>query len=317
MSVKSKSQSQQGAVLFIVLAVMSVLILLAANFALTMRRSSGMLVSLTEGVQARYSALSGVQYAIFALQERDKDIRWKNDGRVHELELGDSMIWIAVSSGANKIDINSANKEQFAEVLKNLGVEESAALKIAANILHWRGYGDDGKDTEAATDADYEAAGLKKPAHRRFLVPEEIGSVLGVNGEVYGKLKPIITVYGNARVDALSAPDNVLFALGLKADEIEVLKTARKAYYENDTPIPTDALFNNPYLEISRRSLYYRVSSHALLYGETPSTQYAVISTRREKDGSFSVIENGPLTGSEKTVFLAQVQATQQKATKD
>lgn len=114
------------------------------------------------------------------------------------------------------IDLNSAPEPLLAELIAVAGeVERRAASRLAQRIIDWRD-ADGQPQPEGAEDAAYAAAG--SPFRTRggpFEAPEDLLQVLGVDFDLYERLRPLVTVHArsNGRVDPAAAPLPVLRVL--------------------------------------------------------------------------------------------------------
>ena len=106
----------------------------------------------------------------------------KEDGR-DEIKFG-------VVDEEKKININTANKELLISLLE--GYEVNGAADLANNILIWRGTLDNGNSYEGL---GYVAKGSS------FSNIEELTLVKGITLDDYLKIKKIITVCGNGRIN--------------------------------------------------------------------------------------------------------------------
>jgi len=69
---------------------------------------------------------------------------------------------------------------------------------------------------------------------RPFRVKEELLLVEDITPEIFGKLKDSITVYGDGRININTASAEVLVALGLEEELVEILMRFRKEYIGKD-----------------------------------------------------------------------------------
>lgn len=123
---------QQGFALILVIAVLSVLALLAAAIAVETRSTTLGARSRLEIVQARALADSGVTIAVMRLVDRNKESRWQADGTKYEERYGDGSVRITIEDEAGKIDLNNAPKELVAGLLGEFaGAEQASALTDA------------------------------------------------------------------------------------------------------------------------------------------------------------------------------------------
>jgi general secretion pathway protein K len=113
------------------------------------------------------------------------------------------------------VDLNAASDTLLQAVFEHgAGLAPDPARTLAQRIIDWRD-----PDTEPLPDGAeaeaYEAAGVSwRPRNERFIVPEDLLQVLGVDLDLYAKINKFFTVWsGSAGVDPRAAPEEVLFVL--------------------------------------------------------------------------------------------------------
>lgn len=304
----NKINRQSGMALIAVLVMLTAVISLAANYVLAISRDGAAIDSLNSRIQARYSAYSGIQYGLFAMQERDQNLRWTTDGKLYSLALAGGQVYVSIVPAAGKIDINSASEELLKLLFIYLEMDDQTALELAANVIHWRGQTPDANANSVADD-DYEKAGLSVPPHRRFYSIEEFATVYGISGAVYQRLKSLITVYGsNGRINAWSADDEVLRVLQLDDAQIEQIRTATEQSLSDATPVPGDVLGISPHLDFQTQSTYYKLQAYAKTANGQSEVVFAIIKNRRQKDGSMEEMQRGTVSGKARQEFIQAVE---------
>jgi general secretion pathway protein K len=114
------------------------------------------------------------------------------------------------------IDLNSAAEPLLTDLLAVAGgIDRGQAARLAQRIIDWRD-ADDQPQPDGAEDAAYAAAG--SPFRTRggpFESPEDLLQVLGIDFELFERIRPLVTVHlrGNGRVDPAAAPPPVLRVL--------------------------------------------------------------------------------------------------------
>lgn len=304
---------QRGMALIVVLTMLTVVIGLAANYVLSVSRESQSVDILNVRTQARYSAFSGVQYALFAMQDRDKTIRWKPGGKVYRVELAGGEVFAKIMPESGRMDINAAHPMMLRLLFQYAGLPEVEAEKVMKNVLHWRSRDDVVQGGDSVVDADYEAAGKAKPKHRRFYAIEELAQVYGVTPQMYSRIKPLITVYGSGRVNGLVASDEMLRLLQLDDAKIAAINEARLAYYENEAAIPKTVSGMSPFLRFNVRSAYYRVLSYATTVNGQTEAVYSVIKNRRDRTGTYREMQRGVVSGKERERLIDEVNTARQQ----
>ncbi len=297
---------QRGIVLIAVLSMLTVVISLSAAYVLSVSRDSESLDMLNARIQARYSAYSGIEYGLYAIQDGDKALRWKTEGQMHTVALAGGQVYVTIAPASAKVDINTAQPDLLVILLRYAGLDEETAEQVKDNIVQWRSGSTDAIGN-SVSDSDYEAAGLPLPAHRRFYSIEELVRVYGISGAVYQKIKPLITVYGSRRINVWAASDTMLQVLELDEGQIESIRMAIDDYYANETPIPADIMAISPYLDFSRHGSYYRLQAYAETAEGQSEVVYAIIKTRRNRNGSFMIMQRGIVSGKARQAFVRAV----------
>jgi general secretion pathway protein K len=121
------------------------------------------------------------------------------------------------------IDLNSAPEALLTDLITLAGgVDRGRASSLAQRIIDWRD-ADDASLPDGAENGAYVAAG--SPFRTRggpFACLEDLLQVLGVDYDLYVRLRPLLTVYGRGggRVDPAAAPLAVLRVLAIGNDQI-------------------------------------------------------------------------------------------------
>lgn len=180
---------QRGVALVLVLWVISLLAVIAGNFAYSMRGEAQIAHNLVRIAQTQALADAGVHRALFELMKPPADLqRWQGDGVGHEFQLDGTTVYVVIADESGKIDLNAAPIELLKGLLKSVGLGEEAAANLAAQ--------------------------LKPPVGTPFDTVEDLQKVVGVSPELYGRLAPALTVYsGQAGVNTVVATREVLLAI--------------------------------------------------------------------------------------------------------
>ena len=102
---------QKGVALILVLWILSLMMIMAGSFSLTMRREASIVSTIKNNAQAMSIAESGISIAEMMLSSPDPFKAWKADGRVYEIIADRAKIRIQLFSEAGKIDINKADQQ--------------------------------------------------------------------------------------------------------------------------------------------------------------------------------------------------------------
>ena len=186
---------QTGVALILVLWVLSLLIIMAGSFALSIRRESSITSVIKSKSQASAVAESGVTIAKFMLLDKNVNKAWRTDGSVYEIIATDAKIRVRLLAEAGKIDLNKADQRSLQNLLINAPIDEDRQIKLLGAILDWRD-ADDLVNINGAEKTEYEEAGLNYgPRNKPFDSIEELQLVLGMDKKVYAWMEPLVTVY--------------------------------------------------------------------------------------------------------------------------
>ena len=162
------------------------------------------------GVVIAARALAGVQQPEGRLQQT-------------EVTFEETAIGIRVVPLSGLVDLNGAGEPLLAELFAvGGGVERSRAAGLAQRIIDWRD-ADEQPQPDGAESSAYAAAG--SPFRTRggpFESPEDLLQVLGIDYDLYEKLRPLVTVHarGDGRVDPAAAPRSVLRVLASGNEQV-------------------------------------------------------------------------------------------------
>lgn len=192
MSIARRHTSQTGSAIIFVLW-MSVLlaVILAGVMAMTqteLRLGNGRRSLLSER-EAMLSALDLVAYDTALV------------GRSYVASLPRSVtidgqqVRVGLAPSQSRLDINMANDEAWIALFTRLGESESAARRLADQILDWRD-NDETARQYGAERADYPAGSRKAPQNRPFITVAELSEVLDMTPQRLACAAPYITVFG-------------------------------------------------------------------------------------------------------------------------
>ena len=235
---------QQGVALVLVLWVITLLSVIAGNFAFNMRGEAQIARNLLSTAQAQAQADAGVQRAWYELMKPVSAIgRWAGDGAVHELGFDGGVLQISIQDESGKIDINAASESLLRGLFRSIGVSEDAAVALVDCVLDWRDAGSL-KRLHGAKDEEYRAAGRNYgPANAPFETIEELLRVLGMTPQLFRLLEPLVTVYTRqAGVNTAVAQRGVLLAIpGVTPDLAEEYLSLRQSLATTGQKIPVFA----------------------------------------------------------------------------
>ena len=149
------------------------------------------------------------------------------DNRLQRYDLAFEQATVAVRAVplSGLIDLNAAGESLLAELIAVAGgLDRAQASSLAQRIIDWRD-ADEQPLPQGAENGAYAAAG--SPFRTRggpFEAPEDLLQVLGVDFDLYARLRPLVTVHarGGGRVDPAAAPLPVLRVLASGNEQIAV-----------------------------------------------------------------------------------------------
>jgi general secretion pathway protein K len=239
-------ERQRGLALVVVLWVVALLALQVSIFNVTVRDTSSLAATELATLRGEQLAMAGVEMAVARLLARDLKRRWGADGTVREFLFAGARIATVVKDEAARIDVNEADPELLASLLRPYARSSQSVQQWVDRILDWRD-ADSDRRPQGAEAADYHRAGLPYgPNNGPFLDPSELQRVLGFPAEVAQALAGRLTVYGgDGKVNPWLAPREVLTLLpGAKAAEIDRALEWRVRGGETGLPASLDHLKN-------------------------------------------------------------------------
>lgn len=202
-----------GVALVGVLWLLVLLTAIAMALTTTVRSEVQTVSNTLEITRARYAAQGGVELGVWNLL-LPKARRWPVDGSAHEVRIQDVALRIMTMDEAGKIDINHAGADVLAALFMQSGADPGRAAALADAVLDWRD-GDDMRHLNGAEDEDYRAAGREyAAADRNFQTVGELRFVLGMDDELFARIRPAVTVCsGLPGVNASLASPQVVAAV--------------------------------------------------------------------------------------------------------
>lgn len=233
---------QNGVALVLVLWVITLLAVIAGNFAFSMRGETRIARNLISTAQARALAEAGLQRAWFELMKPPTDsLRWQANGVSHEFEFGGGVVRVTIEDESGKIDLNTASEALLKGLLLSAGLDEAVSMSLMDAVADWRD-ADKLKRLHGAEDDDYRASGRSYgPSDAPFEAVDELRRVVGVTPELYRKLAPALTVYARQPgINTTVASREVLLAIpGIDALVVDQYLAQRRAMLATDQkPLP-------------------------------------------------------------------------------
>ncbi|MDZ7833069.1 MAG: type II secretion system protein GspK [Desulfobacterales bacterium] len=207
-------QNNSGMALLIVLWVLVLLSVMAAEFSYTMRNQVRVVNNFKEGAQAYYMAVGGINQAIFsilrtesrppgdpkaeALQTGGATLtgQWRTNSIIGPIPFGEQgAIRVHIQNEGGKIDINQADEKLLNIMLEPFNLDESRKAIIVGSIQDWR---DENSLHRANGAEDDYYQSLAEPYECRdgdFESKQELLLVRGISSALYyGGLQDFVTV---------------------------------------------------------------------------------------------------------------------------
>ena len=212
----------RGAALILVMWLVVLLAALVGAFALAARIEYMQGRTLHAGVVTEQAARAGLEYAMTRIAQDDPRLRWLPDGRPYRMDFDGLQVEVRIIDESGKIDLNGADIQLLAALLRVAGAEQAQAEAIAAAILDWRDGDDLTQAQGGAEDPQYAAAGLPYGAKDApFETVAEVLQVLGMTPALFARIEPSLTTHtGLPTADARYAGALVLQALGIDPEPV-------------------------------------------------------------------------------------------------
>jgi general secretion pathway protein K len=295
----------------LVLWVLSLLIIMAGSFALSMRRESALISVLKNNAHAKAIAESGISLAEMMLLSPDPSKVWRADGSIYEIRASDAIIRIRLQSEAGKIDINKADQAVLQSLMALGPVDSEQQGKLVDAILDWRD-ADNLVRIDGAEKEEYQEAGLNyQPRNKPFESTEELQLVLGMNKKVLAWLDPLVTIYSNQpRINYQVASKEVLQAMpGLDAGLIDSFVIMRMESAKNNLPAPpfplnTGSSNTTAQNDTTGQNDILTLTSEAIVDDESRAMLSVVITKSNTNENMpFQILKWQPVTSNNASLF--------------
>ncbi|MBK7002137.1 MAG: general secretion pathway protein GspK [Rhodoferax sp.] len=194
-------QNHSGVALVLVLWVITLLSVIAGNFAYSMRSEAQIASNLLHVAQAQAQADAGFHRALFELLKPPTDLqRWQANGVEHLFVLDGFELRVSILDESGKIDLNVAPAALLKGLFKSAGLSEEASTELLEKV----------RPTNATNASN--AANITPP--KPFESVDDLQKIEGMNAALFQKLAPALTVYsGLGIINAQVAAREVLLAI--------------------------------------------------------------------------------------------------------
>jgi general secretion pathway protein K len=217
LSAFNPSQRDDGFVLVFVLGMLALLAVVAAGLMASAHLQTKARRALNAGLELTAAADGVTRLVAYRLGEQRNGARlpvpFAVDGRLMECGFGSAFASFRVQDQAGLVDLNAAPLGQLVRLLQM--VDAATPSRLAAAIVDFRD-ADDVALPGGAEATDYRRAGfLHGPKNAPFEAVEELDQVLGMTPATFARLRAVVTVHGEAELNAAVAPDalRTVFAL--------------------------------------------------------------------------------------------------------
>ncbi len=232
---------QKGVALVLVLWVVTLLSVIAGNFAYSMRGEAQIARNLLSTAQAQAQADAGVQRAWYELMKPPTELnRWAGDGTTHDLTLVGGVLRVSIHDESGKIDLNTASEALLVGLFRSAGMSQDIAVGLADSVQDWRD-ADKLRRLHGAEEAEYLAAGKSySPPNAPFETVDELQRVLGMTPQVFRLLEPALTVYSRQPgINTAVAQRQALLAIpGVNPEMVEQFLAQRQSMIASQQPAP-------------------------------------------------------------------------------
>lgn len=263
---RTPARRQHGVAFVVVIWLMALLVILLGAFALIARTEGMQARHLYDATVARYAAEAGINQAAYFLSVADVEQRWIPDGRSYHFAFDEAEVELKITDESGLIDLNAADQAMLTELFIGVGVEDDAAIALAAAIQDWRDP-DDLVSPEGAEDDEYIAAGLDwGPKNAPFDMVSELLQVLGMTPELYRLIERSVTVYGGqSRPNLAFAPMEILMAIPGMTPELAQEIIDQRHAWEPGSGAPAPMLPDGTQLMAQGGTGTYSIESRATL----------------------------------------------------
>ena len=291
--------------LVLVLWVLSILIIMAGSFALSMRRESSIVAVIKNNAQAMAIAESGIALAKTMLLNPNPNKAWRAEGNIYEINASDANIRVRLFSEVGKIDINKADQTLLQNLMTFAPVDTDHQSKLVNAILDWRD-ADDLVHIDGAEKEEYQQAGLNyQPSNKPFESTEELQLILGMNKSVLSWLEPLVTVYSKQpQVTMTLASREVLQVIpGVDAGLLDSYIFMRLENAKNDLPAPTFPVSKRDDNSAETNNVLTLVSEALIDDGSSASLSVVIKKSDNGGRTPFQILKWQPVTATTKSLF--------------
>lgn len=275
---------EKGLALIVVLWVLTLLIIMASSFALTIQRETAIILGVKQKSEAMALTEAGVNYAIVELLNPDKTKRWSSFNSLYNVEFLGNQLRIQIADESGRISLNSADKSTLMQLFTSMAIDHTAADHLSDAILDWRDK-DNELQANGAEQGEYKAAGLAYiPRNGAFESMEELQMVLGMTPEIYQQLEPVISIYSsNKQINPTTASRKVLLTLaGVTEAMVDEYLAQRADNVRNHVPVLKPDWYQS---QSSQASNVFRIITEVRMDDNSTQQTLAIIRLTKATNG--------------------------------
>ena len=303
-----RGRDERGFALLVVLLVMSLVAVVGAEFAYSMRLEASAVRAYKNGIIGNHLAETALEQAIreivadapFVVEEEDGLLTFYGADRRAlprlkraKAELNGGFYSYRITDEEARLNVNTAPPDRLDRLLVALGVEKEDRDTIVDSIQDWRDPNGEHRVNGAESDDYY--LKLKTPYRARNANLESITELLQIKGitpAIYNGTKEhpglasLVTVRSGGTVNINTVGPMVLTAFGLSAAEIIEIEQSRR----NNGPYLNVGKFTGRNLGVTTRT--FRVEAEGIVDDRVTARLTAVVQKRTDVDPpSVTVLE--------------------------
>ena len=222
---KDDEKGERGIALLVVMFVIATLSVLVLEFMQSTRINLYIAGNIADGMKAFYLSQSGVNVAAGALlndvQDNDNDHLFEDWSQaLPAMPGGEGWVTVEIADESSKLNLNKLVRKSGLpdtvrqEVLRKVLLDLELDPELINPIIDWVDT-DEEAQNGGVEDASYGYnAGLDPYPSKNgpFLSINELTLVKGITDEIYQKIKPYVTIYGNDKMNLNTVDETILKA---------------------------------------------------------------------------------------------------------
>jgi general secretion pathway protein K len=211
----ANQERDHGFALLIVLWMLVLTSFLVALIAASGRTELRISSNLVANREADAAADGAIYQAIFSLLDPRPESRWRLDGSVHEIAIGDCTVDTRLQDEAARINPNLASPALLGALLRVIGRDPQSAQQLASAIGEWIGNTASPRP-EAVMLADYRQSGRDyAPPGAPLQSLDELNNIVGMTPATVAAMRPHLSLFAPAEPNPARADPVVAAALAM------------------------------------------------------------------------------------------------------